>query len=214
MRATGGTFDGPPRLATVGRAHGMDGMGPNSTWPSSQGGEVASSISESSGVTEFRRRAMATSSTIRRCSPTRRQKSRRLNPDEASAAARARVSRLEAALEVLRESDPTDARTVREALNQARCSAQEQPISAQIKDTEEFIARSTNRFQVLAKKRSEEEQLLENATARLARLREFATSRPPPASRPTDLHVQVPRRRQSWPLWKRNEMHERGRQTH
>ena len=52
--------------------------------------------------------------------------------------------------------------TLREALKQARRSAQEQPISAQIKDKQEFIARSTNRLQVLAKKRiEEEEQLLE-----------------------------------------------------
>ena len=117
--------------------------------------------------------------------------SRRLNPDEALAAARARVSRLEAALEVLGELDSTEARTLREALNQARRSAQEQPISTQIKDIEQFIARSTNRLQVLAKKRSEEEQLLDNATARLARLRELATSGPPPASHTADLDVQV-----------------------
>ena len=117
--------------------------------------------------------------------------SRRLNPDEALAAARARVSRLETALEVLGESDSTEVRTLREVLKQARHSAQEQPISAQIKDTEEFIARSTNRLQVLATKRSEEEQLLENATARLARLRELATSGPPPASHTADLDVQV-----------------------
>ena len=55
-------------------------------------------------------------------------------------------------MEVLGESDSTEVRTLREALKQARHSAQEQPISAQIKDTEEFIARSTNRLQVLAKK--------------------------------------------------------------
>ena len=46
--------------------------------------------------------------------------SRRLNPDEALAVARVRVSRLEAALEVLGESDSTEAWTLREALKQAR----------------------------------------------------------------------------------------------
>ena len=56
--------DGPP--VDVNR------MGPNSAWSSSQSGEVASSIFEHSGVTEFRRWAMATT-TIRRCSATRRQ---------------------------------------------------------------------------------------------------------------------------------------------
>ena len=64
--------------------------------------------------------------------------------------ARARVSRLVAALGALGESDSSEAQILRDALKQARHSAQEQPISAQIKDTEEFIARSTNRLQVLA----------------------------------------------------------------
>ena len=66
------TFAGATRLAAVGRTHRM---GPNSSWPSSQGGEVASSISECSSVTEVRRRAVGTSSTIRRCSPTCQQSS-------------------------------------------------------------------------------------------------------------------------------------------
>ena len=113
---------------------------------------------------------------------------RRLNSHEALEAARARVFRFEVALGVLGESDSAEAQILRDALKQARRSAQEQLISSQIKDTEEFIATSTNRLQVLAKKRSEEEQLLENATARLARLCELEAG---PVCHPTALDVQV-----------------------
>ena len=104
--------------------------------------------------------------------------SRRLNPDEALAAARAPVCRLEAALGVFAECDSTETRTLRDSLQHARRSAQEQPFTAQIKDTEDFIARSM--------KRIKEEQLLESAT-RLARLRQMVSSVPPP----TELDAQV-----------------------
>ena len=57
------------------------------------------------------------------------------------------VSRLEAALGVWESQTPQKLQFWGQRI-------------AQIKDTKEFIARSTNRFQVLAKKRSEEEQLL------------------------------------------------------
>ena len=49
---------------------------------------------------------------------------------------------------------------------------------------------STNRLQVLAMKRSEEEELLDNATAR-AKLRELGSSRLPQAFYPIELDVQV-----------------------
>ena len=87
------------------------------------------------------------------------------------------MGRLETALGALAESDSAEAHTLREALKQARRSAQEQPI----------IARSTHRLQVLAQKRNEEEQLLENAKARLERLRSSA----PPVPHLSDLDVQV-----------------------
>ena len=49
------------------------------------------------------------------------------------------LGRLEAALGVLGESDSSEAQILRDALKQARRSAQEQPISAQIKNIGEFI---------------------------------------------------------------------------
>ena len=86
--------------------------------------------------------------------------------------------RLEAALGVFAECDSAETRTLRDSLQHARRSAQEQPFTAQIKDTEDFIARSM--------KRIKEEQLLESAT-RLARLRQMVSSVPPP----TELDAQV-----------------------
>ena len=52
--------------------------------------------------------------------------------------------RLEAALGVFAECDSAETRTLRDSLQHARRSAQEQPFTAQIKDTEDFIARSRN----------------------------------------------------------------------
>ena len=123
--------------------------------------------------------------------------SRRLN-HEALAVARARVFRLEAALEVLGESDSAEVRTLWEVLKQvrARNSAQEHPISAQQGYKRVY-------HEVNKQKRSEEEQLLENATARLARLRW-----------PRQAHHQ----HHTQPIWMSkvslNEMHERRRQMH
>ena len=48
MLGTGSKFDGPSRLASLVRPHRM---GPNPSWPSTEGGEVASSFSEKSRVT-------------------------------------------------------------------------------------------------------------------------------------------------------------------
>ena len=175
------SIDGPARLEAVGRPNRM---GSDTPWPSSQSGEVASGNEDRSGDNGGGRwRRSSQQGGVPKPSGNRR-----LNPDEALNAARARVSHLEAALGVLGESDSTEAQILRDALKQARRSAQEQPISAQIKDTEEFIARSTNRLQVLAQKRSEEEQLLKDATARLARLRELEAG---PVCHPTALDVQV-----------------------
>ena len=94
------------------------------------------------------------------------------------------------ALGALTESVSAEAHILRDVLKHARRSAQEQPISAQIKETEEFIARSTHRLQVLAQKRKEEEKLLDNAKARLERSRFFSfTSHAPDFH--TELDVQV-----------------------
>ena len=124
-------------------------------------------------------------------SPGPRPVASRLNPDEALIAAKARVGWLEAALAVLAESDSAEAHALRQVLQQARRSAQEQPINVQIKDTEDFIVRSTNRLEVLAKKHVEEERLLESAKIRLTRLKEMAIADRTPSARPTELDIQV-----------------------
>ena len=100
-----------------------------------------------------------------------------MNPDDVLAAARAQVSRLEAVSGVLGESDSAEARTFAGGFETGMAFSAG-AANQRTENTEEFIARSTNRLQVLAEKRSEEEQLLENVTARLARLCEGGFVRP------------------------------------
>ena len=156
-------------------------MGPNSSRSSPQSREMASSVGKSSRNTKFCGRAMAT-----RCTGGRGQACR-----EPPFEPRRGVGSCKSNSGSPRDSVGSTGgiRFCRSPyiLKQARRSAQEQPISAQIKDTEDFIARSTHRLQVLAQKRNEEEQLLENAKARLERLR----SSVPPVPQPSDLDVQV-----------------------
>ena len=79
--------------------------------------------------------------------PTR-QEGRGLPPDEVMANARARVSKLEAAIAAVGDSDPTCA-TLREALARAKSQAQERPVADRIKHTNIFIERAKKRVHAL-----------------------------------------------------------------
>ena len=71
----------------------------------------------------------------------RQEAERGLPPDEVLANARARVSKLEAAIAAVGESDPISA-TLKEALSRAKSQAQERPVADRIKHTNIFIERA------------------------------------------------------------------------
>ena len=80
--------------------------------------------------------------------PTRQEEGRGLPPDEVMANARARVSKLEAAIAAVGDSDPTCA-TLRKALARAKSQAQERPVADRIKHTNIFIERAKKRVHAL-----------------------------------------------------------------
>ena len=106
----------------------------------------------------------------------------RLNPDEAVDVARGRVSRFEAALGALGESDFSKAQNLRMLSNRHNVLHRSSQ-SAHRSKTQRSSLRGQQTVQVLAQKRSEEEQLLQDAAARLARLRELEAG--PPVCHPT-----------------------------
>ena len=69
---------------------------------------------------------------------------RGLPPDEVLANARARVSKLEAAIAAVADSDPISV-TLKEALSRAKSQAQERPVADRIKHTNIFIERAKKR---------------------------------------------------------------------
>ena len=116
--------------------------------------------------------------------PTR-QEGRGLPPDEVMANARARVSKLEAAIAAVGDSDSTCA-TLREALARAKSQAQERPVADRINHTNIFIERAkkrVNTFQedvkiaqaavvVAQEKLAKEEVLLREGEGRLQALQQ------------------------------------------
>ena len=70
----------------------------------------------------------------------------RLSPDERVAEARARVARLEAALQVLGETSP-EAQPIQEALRKARAQCRVQPVGERLDSTLKFIQRSRARIE-------------------------------------------------------------------
>ena len=74
----------------------------------------------------------------------RQEGERGLPPDEVLANARARVTKLEAAIATVGDSDPISA-TLKEALSRAKSQAQECPVMDRIKHTNIFIERAKKR---------------------------------------------------------------------
>ena len=94
------------------------------------------------------------------------------DPDEVQAAARSRVDRLERALAILGDGDSEEIRGLQAALKEARRSAQDRPLAVQVEECQAFIQRSQKRLQRLQEEQAREQQQLDNALSRMARIRE------------------------------------------
>ena len=94
------------------------------------------------------------------------------NPDEAQAAARSRVERLEKAVAVLGDGNSEELVWLQAALKDARRAAQDRPLAAQMEECEAFIQRSQKRLQRLKEQQIAEQQQLDIALGRMARFRE------------------------------------------
>ena len=117
----------------------------------------------------------------------------RLSPDERVAEARARVVRLEAALQVLDEESP-EAQLIKEALLKAREQSRVQPVGERLDSTLKFILRSRVRIEKIQAGLTREQVLLQQAMESLERLRdEAASSVPEQVRRPqTPMDVENP----------------------
>ena len=102
----------------------------------------------------------------------------RLSPDERVAEARARVVRLEAALQVLGEESP-EAQPIKEALLKAREQSRVQPVGERLDSTLKFIQRSRTRIEKIQADLTREQVLLQQAMESLERLRDEAASSVP-----------------------------------
>ena len=120
----------------------------------------------------------------------------RLNPDEAKAAARIRVDRLEIALAALGETESAEVRGLHAALKEAQRAAQERPLAAQVEECQAFIKRSQARLVRLEQEQVREQKELDAALARMARFREEMTREvlvvPPPAESNATQPARVP----------------------
>ncbi len=150
---------------------------------------------------QFVRRSAATWPLEAASAAQGRAGARPANPDEAVKAARARVQRLETALAALGESDSVEARALQSALKSAQRASEDKPVDVQVKGFEAFIGRSQNRLANLEKECAKEQDMLDAAAARLARLRELASTgvptQPPPFVPPaSDLEAEIKRLRE------------------
>ena len=108
----------------------------------------------------------------------------RLNPDEVQAAARARVARLEEALKVLGEDDSTEVRGLQATLQEARHTAQDRSMAAQVEECQAFIQRSQRRLARLEEEQAKEQEQLDAAQRRMAMFREEMARTVPPTTLP------------------------------
>ena len=118
----------------------------------------------------------------------------RLNPDEAKAAARTRVDRLETALAALGETESAEARGLHAALKEAQRAAQERPLAAQVEECQAFIKRSQARLARLEQEQVREQKELDAALARMARFREEMTRAVPVVPPPAESNATQPAR--------------------
>ena len=121
----------------------------------------------------------------------------RPSPDEAKAAARSRVDRLQSALAALGETESVEARGIQATLKETERAAKERPLAVQVEECKAFIKRSQkNRLAPLEEQRAREQQELDVAMGRMAMLREEMAQSipvaPPPATSSVTQPVNIP----------------------
>ena len=109
------------------------------------------------------------------------QPPQRLSPDERVSEARARVLRLEAALQVLEEDSP-EGLPIKEALKKARDQCRALPIGERLDSTLKFVQRSRARIEKIQADLTREQHLLQQALESLQRLRDEAINSVPDPS--------------------------------
>ena len=97
------------------------------------------------------------------------------DPDTRMAAARERVSRLEA-LTALGDFDGVEVESLRAALKRAQKEAQEVPVAVQIREREAFIERAKKRIARIDEERQAEVRSVEEAEHKLKQLRDLCTT--------------------------------------
>ena len=91
-------------------------------------------------------------------------------PEECTAAARARIPQLEAALAALGNTG-LEVVALQQALKKARTDAKGMPLATQLKECQLFVERKEKKIASIDQERMHEMKLLEEGTARLERLR-------------------------------------------
>ena len=104
------------------------------------------------------------------------------NPDEALAAARTRVERLENAVAALGEAELAEAQSLQNAVKSARRAAQERLVAVRVEERQAFINRAQAGLQRLKEECAEEQKQLDAAAVRLNRLKEELARTEMPAS--------------------------------
>ena len=119
----------------------------------------------------------------------------RPSPDEAKAAERSRVDRLQSALAAVGETESLEARGLQAALKEAERAAKERPLAVQVEECQAFIKRSQNRLARLEEQRAREQQELDAAMGRMAKFREEMAQSipvPPPATSNVTQALNIP----------------------
>ena len=161
-------------------------MGPNHSWTASQKREVAVGVIEGAGDTEPRRE-VETSCTITWSATRCKSFEPRRGIDGCKGAGGAARSSVGSVSGVRFCRSPRIEAGVATSKTFSSGAAHQRPNQGHGR----FIVSSTKRLEVLAKKRVEEERLLESAKIRLTRLKEMATADRTPSARPTELDTQV-----------------------
>ena len=114
--------------------------------------------------------------------PTNRQggrwRNRRVDPDTKMAEARAKVERLQKALDALGNLGGPEVDAIKRSLKKAQEAARELPVAELVKECREFIDRSTKRITKLKAELDAGTVLLQESRARLSRLAQQAATPP------------------------------------
>ena len=156
---------------------------PSQRWEQRNSSDVAKAAKIRSRKPQEKKSTVSTEAGVRRQS---------VSPDDFAAAARARVGRLEAALEVL-GSDSPEAQPLKALLKKAQEQTRVLPIGERMDSTMKFIQRSKARIEKQQAELNREQDLLQQALVNLERLREEAAiSVAQQQSHAQQMHVEDP----------------------